>query len=110
MLKLLNCTGSNVPLNVRRSCVKILGSFVPITNQLKDITISLEGLDTECIPAYQKLSAFSFIDIKVWIKNVLIKLVENSHKAVGERETEVHCMLLGALCASVLDEMSMSER
>ncbi|KAG1471230.1 hypothetical protein G6F56_002246 [Rhizopus delemar] len=107
--ELLNCTGSNVPLNVRRSCVKILGSFVPITNQLKDITISLEGLDTECIPAYQKLSAFSFIDIKVWIKNVLIKLVENSHKAVGERETEVHCMLLGALCASVLDEMSMSE-
>ncbi|KAI9252129.1 hypothetical protein BY458DRAFT_359294 [Sporodiniella umbellata] len=107
--ELLNRSGSNVPLNVRRSCIKILGSFIPITSQLKDITISLEGLDMGFAPAFQKLDSFSFADIKTWIKNVLIKTIENSHKPVSELETEVHCMLFGTLCASVLDDMSISQ-
>lgn len=97
-------------LNVRKSCITILGSFVPISNQLKDITISLEELETEWIPAFKKLQAFSFANIKVWLKDVLIKLVANSPKVTSELETEVHCMLLGALCAFVLDEMFASER
>ncbi|KAG1463089.1 hypothetical protein G6F46_002102 [Rhizopus delemar] len=107
--ELLNPSGSKVSLNVRKSCITILGSFVPISNQLKDITISLEELETEWIPAFKKLQAFSFANIKVWLKDVLIKLVANSPKVTSELETEVHCMLLGALCAFVLDEMFASE-
>jgi hypothetical protein len=61
-------------------------------------------------PGFQGTS-FSFADVKVWLKNVLIRLV-NVGTSIPQHEEAIdaHCMLLGALCALVLDELLAAKR
>lgn len=100
----------DVSINVRKSCITILGSLVSVSNHLKNVTIQINEMDMSWAKGFQS-NIFSFADIKVWLKNVLIRLV-NVGTSVPQHEEDIvaHCMLLGALCALVLDELLSAER
>jgi hypothetical protein len=98
-----------VPSNVRKSCITILGSLVSISNHLKNVTIQIDQLDMSWAQGFQE-TLFSFADVKVWLKNVFIRLVNAGPPTQHEQDTDAHSMLLGALCTLVLDEMLSAER
>lgn len=83
---------------------------MPLSNHLKNVTIHFDEIDTKWIPAFEQEKSFSFAGAKLWLKNVLIRLIISNQNVTGELDTEIHCMLLGGLCAFVLDEMSIVER
>lgn len=99
----------DVSINVRKSCITILGSLVSVSNHLKNVTIQINEMDMSWAKGFQS-NIFSFADIKVWLKNVLIRLV-NVGTSIPQHEEDIvaHCMLLGALCALVLDELLSAE-
>lgn len=94
-----------VPCNVKKSCITILGSLVSISNYLRHQTIQIDELDMTWAQGFQGTS-FSFADTKIWLKNVFIRLV-NVGTTIPQQEdaVEAHCMIVGALCALVLDEL-----
>ncbi|KAI9480932.1 MAG: hypothetical protein EXX96DRAFT_564755 [Benjaminiella poitrasii] len=100
-----------VPHNVKRSCITILGSLVSVSNHLKDVTIQIDEQHKSWIHGLQQGEAFSFSDVKVWLKNVIIRLV-NAGTTMPQlnEEVDTYCMLLGALCALILDELLASEK
>lgn len=98
-------TAKDVDSNVRRACLTILGSLVPISNHLTDIKISIEETNIDWISGFNERS-FAFADIKIWLKNLLLRLVNaDTTKEKLERDTDAHCMLLGAICSLTLDEL-----
>ncbi|CAO3694673.1 unnamed protein product [Rhizopus microsporus] len=107
--ELLNYSGTKPSLKVYKSCVTILGSLVPLSNHLKNVTIHFDEIDTKWIPIFEQEKSFSFAGAKLWLKDVLIRLIISNQNVTGELDTEIHCMLLGGLCAFVLDEMSTVE-
>ncbi|CEP09769.1 hypothetical protein [Parasitella parasitica] len=100
-----NSSRELVPGNVRKSCITILGSLVSVSNQLRNVTIQIAELDTSWVQGFHQGKSFSFADVKVWLKNVFIQLVNVGHLPRMEQDTDAHCMLLGALCALILDEL-----
>lgn len=76
-----------------------------VSNHLKHVTVQV---DTSWLQLQQGNSAFEFADVKVWLKNVFIRLVGTMPQA--EQDTDSHCMLLGALCALALDELLSCSR
>ncbi|RCI03744.1 Ral GTPase-activating protein subunit alpha-2, partial [Rhizopus stolonifer] len=103
----------NIPRNVspavKKSCITILGSLISISNHLKDVVIDTKDLDLTWIQGIQG-ETFSFTDVKIWLKSILIRLVnEGTTPPQLEEDTDSHCMLLGALCALVMDEMLSCE-
>jgi hypothetical protein len=83
---------------------------VSVSNHLKNVTIEIDELNMSWARGFQG-NTFSFTDIKVWLKNVLIRLVNvGTSIPQHEEDTDAHCMLLGALCALVLDELLSAER
>lgn len=54
--------------------------------------------------------SFSFANVKVWLKNVFIRLVNACPVVQHEDDNDTHSMLLGALCTLALDEMLATER
>ncbi|GAA5798646.1 hypothetical protein HPULCUR_004051 [Helicostylum pulchrum] len=101
-------THRDVPSTVKKSCITILGSLVSISNHLKDVSIQLDKLNMVWAQKIDQES-FSFADIKVWLKNVFIRLVNACPVTQHDDDCEVHSMLLGALCTLVLDEMLATE-
>lgn len=102
-------THREVPSGVKKSCITILGSLVSISNHLKDVSIQLDKVNMVWAQKIDQES-FSFADIKVWLKNVFIRLVNACPVTQHDDDCEVHSMLLGALCTLVLDEMLATER
>lgn len=98
-----------VPPNVQKSCITILGSLVSVSNRLKDVTIQVNELNMPWVVEGGHSKSFSFSDVKIWLKNLFIRLV-NAMNHQTEENTETHCMLLDALCALTLDELLSSER
>ncbi|KAL9549835.1 hypothetical protein MBANPS3_005021 [Mucor bainieri] len=94
-----------VPCNVRKSCIAILGSLVSISNHLSHVAIQTDQLNMAWVQGFHQDTSFSFADVKVWLKNVFIQLVNVGHVPQLEQDTDSHCMLLGALCALILDEL-----
>ncbi|KAI9484408.1 hypothetical protein BDB00DRAFT_148787 [Zychaea mexicana] len=97
----------DVPTSVRRGCITILGSLVSISNHLADIKLDVSK---EWIGQFSE-EELSFTDIKVWLKNLLLRLVnaDTSPEKI-EQNTDAHCMLLGAISGLALDEILQSER
>ncbi|KAI8362756.1 hypothetical protein BD560DRAFT_178321 [Blakeslea trispora] len=94
---------------VKKSCIVILGSLVAISNHLKDVYIDISNLDLDWVQGIQG-NMFNFADVKVWLKNISIRLV-SSGAAPPQQEEDVdsRCMLLGAICALAMDEMLTPE-
>ncbi|KAI7906537.1 uncharacterized protein BX663DRAFT_496797 [Cokeromyces recurvatus] len=102
---------SQVPHNVKRSCIIILGSLVSVSNHLKDITIQIDEQHMSWVHGLQLGKAFSFTDVKVRLKDIFIRLVKASTISAPQSDEEIdtYCMLFGALCALILDELLASE-
>lgn len=98
-----------VPSNVRKSCITILGSLVSISNHLKNVTIQTDELDMSWAKVLHE-KTFLFADVKVWLKNIFIRLVNAGNPIQNEQDIDAHSMLLGALCTLVLDEMLSAEK
>ncbi|CAO0796344.1 unnamed protein product [Mucor circinelloides] len=109
-LLLHNSPRDIVPCNVRKSCITILGSLVSISNHLNNVTIQTDELNMSWVQGFHQGKSFSFADVKVWLKNVFIQLVNVGHVPQLEQDTDAHCMLLGALCALILDELLSCEK
>ncbi|KAL0079919.1 hypothetical protein F4703DRAFT_1174065 [Phycomyces blakesleeanus] len=93
---------------LRKSCVTLLGSLVSITNHLRDTTINIEEYDMGWIQGYNG-KEFSFAKCKRWLKELLLRLINNGTTTVHTKEDEeVHCMLMGALSSIILDELLAS--
>jgi hypothetical protein len=108
--QLLSDTLQDVSCDVKRSCITILGSLVAVSNRLKDVTIELVD-EMEWISERYQGKVFAFNDIKVWLKNIFIRLVSVGMQVPQtEEDTDIHCMLLGALCALAMDELLASEK
>ncbi|KAI7855415.1 hypothetical protein BDC45DRAFT_568310 [Circinella umbellata] len=92
----------DVPVTFRRGCITILGSLVSISNHLKDIKLDVSK---EWIGEFTE-KQLSFADIKVWLKNLLLRLVNaDTTPEKIKQDPDAHCMLLGAICSLALDEM-----
>lgn len=76
-----------------------------MSNHLKHVAVQV---DASWLQLQYGDSSFEFADVKVWLKNVFIRLVGTMPQA--EQDTDSHCMLLGALCALTLDELLSSSR
>ncbi|CAO3607595.1 unnamed protein product [Cunninghamella echinulata] len=89
----------NAPTSVQKSCITILGSLTSTSNHFSDVQIKLKAEDN-------KDKIFQFSEIKVWLKNLLVRLVNACSPSSHINEsTDVQCMLLGALCSLTLDEL-----
>ncbi|KAL0082506.1 hypothetical protein J3Q64DRAFT_1642782 [Phycomyces blakesleeanus] len=100
------CLPTSIAL--RKSCVTLLGSLVSITNHLRDTTINIEEYDMGWIQGYNG-KEFSFAKCKRWLKELLLRLINNGTTTVHTKEDEeVHCMLMGALSSIILDELLAS--
>ncbi|KAG0169558.1 Ral GTPase-activating protein subunit alpha-2 [Apophysomyces sp. BC1015] len=94
-----------VASNVRKSCVTILGSLISMSNRLSSVEISVEEYNMEWIRGFDG-KRFCFADVKIWLKNLLVRLVGAESPSIQtEEDAETHCMLLGALCSLILDEL-----
>ncbi|KAF7726352.1 Ral GTPase-activating protein subunit alpha-1 [Apophysomyces ossiformis] len=94
-----------VASNVRKSCITILGSLISMSNRLSSVEISVEEYNMEWIRGFDG-KKFCFADVKIWLKNLLVRLVNAETPSVKtEEDAETHCMLLGALCSLILDEL-----
>ncbi|KAI8332922.1 hypothetical protein BC941DRAFT_435785 [Chlamydoabsidia padenii] len=93
-----------VPTSVRKSCISILGSLTSISNHFADVKIEIKTDNNEDGKSDEK--QFNFADIKIWLKDLLIRLVTTGTSMTPTNDdAEVHCMLLGAICAHALDEL-----
>ncbi|ORX55802.1 hypothetical protein DM01DRAFT_1335187 [Hesseltinella vesiculosa] len=93
---------AKVPLSVRKSCITILGSLTSVSNQFSDVQLGVKTGDGQCTDTKQ----LKFSDVKIWLKNLFIQLVDvDPATTLCEEETEVHCMLLGATCSLIMDEL-----
>ncbi|KAI8984457.1 hypothetical protein BDF20DRAFT_911553 [Mycotypha africana] len=97
--------------NVKKSCICILGSLISISNRLKDLVLPLEDINIPWFDALQERKQFCFADVKFWLKNVLIRLLDNNTTVLShiEEETELHCMVIDNLCVLALDELMSNE-
>ncbi|CAO3638558.1 unnamed protein product [Cunninghamella blakesleeana] len=92
-------TLKNIPTSVQKSCITILGSLTSTSNHFSDVEINLKDEDG-------KDKAFQFSQIKVWLKDLLIRLVNTtSPSSVVNESTDVRCMIIGAICSLTLDEL-----
>ncbi|OBZ91240.1 Ral GTPase-activating protein subunit alpha-2 [Choanephora cucurbitarum] len=99
----------NVSPMVKKSCIVILGSLVSISNHLKDVSIDTSNLDLDWIEGIQG-NQFNFADVKLWLKNIFIRLVSSEAASPQpEEDVDLRCMLLGALSALAMDEMLTPE-
>ncbi|KAI8093558.1 uncharacterized protein BX664DRAFT_295379 [Halteromyces radiatus] len=92
----------DVPIPVRKSCISILGSLTSISNHFSDVKIEIKP-DSNTTSEEKE---FNFADVKIWLKDLLIRLVTTgTSTSLTDENAEVHCMLLGAICAHALDEL-----
>lgn len=70
---------------------------------MKNITIQVNEFNMPWVEGHSSKSAFSFGDVKIWLKNLFIRF------ASIEQDTDTHSMLLDGLCALILDELLASE-
>ncbi|KAI8144750.1 hypothetical protein BJV82DRAFT_606134 [Fennellomyces sp. T-0311] len=97
----------DVPIGVRQGCITILGSLVSISNHFTDIKLDVSK---DWIGDFTE-KELSFVDIKIWLKNLLLRLVNaDTTPEKIESDTDSHCMLLGAICSLTLDEILQCER
>jgi hypothetical protein len=112
-----------VPTAVRKSCISILGSLTSISNHFADVKIEIKtDTNEKGIPGekefnfadvskgtpwqHQSLTNAILSQIKIWLKDLLIRLVTTGTSMTPTNDdAEVHCMLLGAICAHALDEL-----
>ncbi|KAI8367588.1 uncharacterized protein BYT42DRAFT_586812 [Radiomyces spectabilis] len=93
-----------IPNQVRKSCIIILASLASISNHLPDVQIPID----EDIKHWMQLkeTEFRFKDIKVWLKDLLMRLVNADILGTqAEEDTGAHAMLLKALASVALDEL-----
>ncbi|CAO3589975.1 unnamed protein product [Absidia cylindrospora] len=97
-------TIKDVPISVRKSCISILGSLTSISNHFSDVKIEIKTDHGDEGKSDDK--EFNFADVKIWLKDLLIRLVTTgTSMSPSDDDAEVHCMLLGAICAHALDEL-----
>ncbi|KAI8073208.1 hypothetical protein BC940DRAFT_343891 [Gongronella butleri] len=92
----------DVPLNLRKSCITILGSLTAVSNQFIDVELGVKAATGDGVGDKQ----FKFAQVKIWLKDLLLRLANvDPSVLVNDKAADVHCMLLGAICTLAMDEL-----